>query len=75
MLIGSLGTIFQCLGTYGIDALRDAVLWGYGFFALLTASFMLRLKTIWKIVFAYQKIFPLVTVLDSDWGGFVSFGN
>ena len=62
MLIGSLGTIFH-LDTYGIDALRDAVLWGYGFFALLTASFMLRLKTIWKIVFAYQKVFPWLLFL------------
>jgi len=57
MLIGTLGTISQ-LGTYGIDAMRDAVLWGYGLFALLTVSFMLRLKTIWDVVFVYQRWIP-----------------
>jgi hypothetical protein len=57
MFIGSLGTIFH-IGDYGIDALRDAVLWGYGLFALLTASFLLRLNKIWEVVFAYQKFIP-----------------
>ena len=57
MFIGTLGTI-PYLGTCGIDALRDAVLWGYGLFALLTASFILRLKNIWDVVFAYQRWIP-----------------
>jgi len=57
MFIGSLGTI-SYLGTYGIDALRDAVLWGYGLFALMTASFILRLKNIWDVVFIYKKWLP-----------------
>jgi hypothetical protein len=57
MFIGTLGTIIH-LSTYGIDAMRDAVLWGYGLFALLTASFLLRLKTIWDVVFVYQKWVP-----------------
>ena len=61
MIIGSLGTI-SFLGTYGTDALRDAVLWGYGFFAILTASFFLRLNTIWDVVFVYQRWIPRLLV-------------
>jgi len=57
MLIGTLGTVPN-LGTYGIDAMRDAVLWGYGLFALLTASFLMRIKNLWYVVFAYQRWIP-----------------
>jgi hypothetical protein len=57
MFIGTLGTIFQ-FSTYGIDAMRDGVIWGYGLFALLTASLLMRQKTIWNVVFAYQKWIP-----------------
>jgi hypothetical protein len=32
------------LGVYGLDALRDATIWGYGAFAILVAGFMLRLR-------------------------------
>ena len=57
MFIGTLGTLSQ-LGTYGIDAMRDGVLWGYGLFALVTASLLLRQKGIWNVVFAYQRWIP-----------------
>jgi hypothetical protein len=57
MFIGAIGTV-SYLDTYRIDAMRDAVLWGYGLFALLTASFLLRIRTIWVVVFAYQRWIP-----------------
>jgi O-antigen ligase len=41
MAIGALGTV-RWIGTYGIHALRDGALWGYGLFALLTGTFLLR---------------------------------
>lgn len=37
---GALRTI-PFLGTYGLDAARDAVTWGYGIFAVLVAGFLL----------------------------------
>ena len=54
MLIGAIGTISN-IGTYGVDALRDSVLWGYGLFALLTASFLMRIRSVWDIVYAYRR--------------------
>jgi hypothetical protein len=32
------------LGTYGLEALRDATVWGYSAFAVFVASFVLRLR-------------------------------
>ena len=57
MLIGTVGTISN-IGTYGIDALRDSVIWGYGLFALLTASFLMRIRSLWDVVYAYRRWIP-----------------
>ena len=55
--IGFLRTI-PYIQKYGIDSLRDASLWGYGIFALLSASFLLQLKKIWDVVITYQRWIP-----------------
>lgn len=41
LLIGAAATL-PYVGVYGIDAFRDAALWGYGFFALIVAGLLLR---------------------------------
>ncbi len=41
--IGALGT-FRYVGTYGMDALRDGALWGYGIFSLIVGTFLLKGK-------------------------------
>ena len=45
------------LGVYGLDALRDATIWGYGAFAILVAGFMLRLRWWTKASDAYARWF------------------
>jgi len=45
------------LGVYGLDALRDATIWGYGAFAILIAGFMLRLHWWTKAADAYARWF------------------
>jgi hypothetical protein len=58
MAIGALGTV-NWVGTYGMDALRDGALWGYGLFALLVGTFLLRGRNrILTVVHIYAKWFP-----------------
>ncbi|HEY0777775.1 MAG TPA: O-antigen ligase family protein [Gemmatirosa sp.] len=45
------------LGTYGIDALRDATIWGYGLFAILVAGFVLRYRALAPALSAYARWF------------------
>ena len=45
------------IGGYGLDALRDATIWGYGAFAILVAGFMLRLHWWTKASDAYARWF------------------
>ncbi len=45
------------LGVYGLDALRDATIWGYGAFAILVAGFMLRLRWWTRATDAYARWF------------------
>ncbi len=61
MLIGMIGTISN-IQTFGIDALRDAVLWGYGIFALLTSSFLLQTEKIWTPCIVYKKWIPFLLI-------------
>jgi hypothetical protein len=46
------------LGTYGIDAIRDAMLWGYGLYALLVACFLLQTDSVTKVPAAYFRFLP-----------------
>jgi hypothetical protein len=43
------------LGTFGVDALRDAVLWGYGAFALVVAACVQRTGALSSIVKGYGR--------------------
>jgi hypothetical protein len=51
---GAVGTL-PYLGLYGADALRDAVLWGYGAFALLVAACVLSTGALPAIVRQYSR--------------------
>jgi hypothetical protein len=42
---------------YGLEALRDATIWGYGAFALLVAGFLLRLRCWTKVPEIYARWF------------------
>lgn len=57
MALGVLRTI-PYLGTYGINALRDGVLWGYAIFALLICGLMNR-AWIEAAVRLYSRVVPL----------------
>lgn len=43
------------VGAYGVDALRDAVLWGYGVFAVIIAAFVTNSMTIARGLNTYRK--------------------
>ena len=49
MIWGAIRTI-PFLDTYGVDALRDAVLWGYGLFALIVATRMIAREDYFGLV-------------------------
>jgi hypothetical protein len=50
------------LGTYGMLALRDAVLWGYGVFVLLLVPLLLGPGRIETVVYWYRRCIPLFLV-------------
>lgn len=66
MLLGFLQTI-PYISKYNVDSLRDGVVWGYGFFVLLTYNYLGR-KGLIPIMELYQKIIPyfLVWVVASS---------
>jgi hypothetical protein len=55
------------LGTYGIDAMRDAVLWGYGAFALLLAPLLVRRELVERIPALYARVLPWIIVCAPAW--------
>ena len=57
MLWGALRTL-PYLATYRVDALRDAVLWGYAAFALATAWALLRTGWLPRAVSGYARVLP-----------------
>jgi hypothetical protein len=60
MALGALRTV-PYLGTYGVDALRDAVLWGYGVFALMLYVVLDR-DVIGRAVRAYGGVVPAFAI-------------
>jgi hypothetical protein len=56
LALGALRTI-PYVGTYGVDALRDAVLWGYGAFALMLYVLVDR-DVIGRVLRAYGWVVP-----------------
>lgn len=61
MTLGALRTL-PYIGEHGISALRDAVLWGYAFFALAVAA-VLRRHHVDEIVHWYGKLVPVIILL------------
>lgn len=51
------------LATYRIDALRDAVLWGYAAFALITVTLVTTRSAVARIVRTYARFVPWVLIL------------
>lgn len=51
-------TTLTHLGQYGLDALRDAVVWAYGLFALVVAAAVVQLGTLAGVLRRYARIIP-----------------
>jgi hypothetical protein len=69
MALGALDTI-PYLGTYGRDALRDAVLWGYGLFALMVYVLADR-ALIERVARLFGRILPVFAIwLPISWNLF-----
>jgi O-antigen ligase len=66
MCWGAVRTI-PYLGAYGLNALRDAVLWGYGTFALLLAPVLIRRNLVERIPALYARVFPWVILCAPAW--------
>ncbi len=49
---------FPYVGTYRVDALRDAVLWGYGAFTILVAAALLRTGALPRAIRGYARWVP-----------------
>lgn len=49
---------YPYIKTYGMDALRDAVIWGYGLFALIVASYLLRSGWLNNVPRWYRRLLP-----------------
>jgi hypothetical protein len=58
---GAIRTI-PYISTYGIDAMRDAVIWGYGSFALIVAACLIRTGWLARVPTAYRRFVPFFTV-------------
>ncbi|THF71563.1 O-antigen ligase family protein [Deinococcus sp. Arct2-2] len=61
LLIGLAATVPQ-VGRYGLDALRDAVLWGYGLFGLAVAALLLHTGLTLQAARTYLKFVPVFLV-------------
>jgi hypothetical protein len=62
MLYGAIRTL-PYLGTYGLEALRDGALWGYGLFSIIIASVILgRPERLTRLVVRYTRFVPIFLV-------------
>lgn len=57
MAVGATATIPH-LGTYGVDAVRDAAQWGYGVFALVVAGLVRDVPGIRGVLGWYRRVVP-----------------
>lgn len=55
------------VGVYGLNALRDAVLWGYGVFALLVAPPLLRRNLFTRAADLYSRWIPWIVLCAPTW--------
>lgn len=60
-LWGAIRTV-PYLQMYGIDALRDGVIWGYSIFGLLVAAFLLNRGYLFKVLILYQRWILLLLI-------------
>jgi hypothetical protein len=77
MVWGALCTI-PYLKTYGLNSLRDAVIWGYGVFALLLAPLLVRRGLVGRIPALYARLVPWIVVCAPAWviaGAWVGIGG
>lgn len=58
MLTGVINTLPH-VKEYGLDALRDAAIWGYALFALIVATLVLQLGVFTRALEAYGRVLPL----------------
>jgi O-antigen ligase len=61
MAWGALRT-FPDIRIYGLDALRDGVIWGYALFAMMTAVCLLRSGWLARVMETYGKLLPAFLV-------------
>jgi hypothetical protein len=52
----------QDLPVYGLDTLRDSVIWGYGTFAILLPAFLIRSDWVPRLLQRYSRWFPVLLV-------------
>jgi len=57
MCLSSIATVPH-IPTYGLYALRDAALWGYGLFAIVVASVLLRTQALSSLLRTYGRFLP-----------------
>ncbi len=51
------------IDVYGVDALRDAVLWAYGLFAFVVAGVLIRANAVEAVPEWYGRVFPWVIIV------------
>ncbi|ULH17593.1 O-antigen ligase family protein (plasmid) [Deinococcus sp. KNUC1210] len=61
LLIGLVATVPQ-IGIYGLISLRDAVLWGYGLFALAVAALLIRFGAVTQVAATSLRFVPIFLV-------------
>lgn len=55
------------LGTWGLFALRDAVLWGYGIFLIMTASLLVDRRLVGRVPEWFGRLVPWVILITPYW--------
>jgi hypothetical protein len=55
------------VGTFGLNALRDAVLWGYGIFVFLLAPILIRRDLVRRIPTLYERLIPWILIGAPLW--------
>jgi hypothetical protein len=66
MAWGALRTL-PYLEPYGLNALRDAVLWGYGVFVFLLAPILVRRDLVKRVPSLYERLVPWIIIGAPAW--------
>ena len=62
-MLWGLARTLPYISTYGIDSLRDAVIWAYAVYALAVATAVLRLNAFEGIIELYSRALPIFLIL------------